>query len=494
LLDIDDGRCAEIAMNIETGWKNGGKPAPEFIIFQVEQLLDQAADLLDRGLRDRAEWDRKAVDAVNLGVELDQFHRLDEIHLREDAAGYYTWAASVARSDAAAEKTLYESAEAAAKQIEDYGNKYLDGDGLRRREVAAQKEAALSPLPYYKEDAEGKHPIQYHPNASPLPAVSGEKSDLFETFAIWESTARLNLERCLLRSQYSALSSAAEAGKQRSKGATDKQNWEESNILFQQERTSVVREIMYLKQLLATCPDGVLNYIQRMKAIQSRFHRDFRDAIARIKAAQQGLQKLYGYTEPLPDENSPSYFDLVLGWTRDAIRKRVRFSHYDQNLVFPLSVRSSCGGDEKWSEGKRTGHWKCRFSEDMVPTGIRHVRLRGISAFVVSDEKSPNGLWQVTARAPRRSMCRRLDDRVEPLDQTKIPPCWLFRTTVRQDRREPDVVGSVALHNVSPFSTADPGPDDDWEIAIAQTSSSGVSRNAIEDVFIDLFLAAQIKR
>ncbi len=505
LWNVHEGECADFAMNIEKGWKSAGESESSFIIFQVEQLLDQAADLLDRGLRDRAEWDRRAVDAVNLGIELEQFFRLDEIHKKEEDAGYYTWAASVARSDATAEKTLYESADLSAGNITRYGDNYLEGKLLLQRKIAARYGALLSALPAFIEDGDHKNLKPYSWRPASGVEVKGYKPDLLMEFAEWDTDPRFYLETLLLQNQRNALLSSAQAGKQRFAGATDKQKWEENNILFQQERTEVVRDEMYLKRLLATCSDGVLNHKQRMDGIQLRFHRDFRDAISRLKAAAQGLKQIYGYSVPFPDDNLPNYFDHVLDWTRGAIRERVRFSHYDQNLAFPLSVRSLCGGDEKWREGRTKGQWKCRLTENMMPIGLRHVRLRGISAFIVDDAKSPSGLWQVTVRAPRRSMCRMLNDHVEFLDQNEIPPCWLYRTTDRQDRREPDVVGAVALHNVSPFSIdtsiatpvrdpADLRTDDDWEISVGLSSSTGAPRDTLKDIFVDLFLAVQVKR
>src|SRR5260370_37772159 len=44
-----------------------------FQFWQVESLIDQAADLLDRGIRTRADWNDFAVRAFNLGFDLEQY-------------------------------------------------------------------------------------------------------------------------------------------------------------------------------------------------------------------------------------------------------------------------------------------------------------------------------------------------------------------------------------------------------------------------------------
>src|SRR5262245_25250460 len=62
-LDVTiDGRPSsalkDVYTRIETGFKFSGDPLDsDFLELHVEPLLDQAADLLDRGVRDRAAYD-----------------------------------------------------------------------------------------------------------------------------------------------------------------------------------------------------------------------------------------------------------------------------------------------------------------------------------------------------------------------------------------------------------------------------------------------------
>jgi hypothetical protein len=67
------------------------RPNPQavFRYQQVESLLDQTADLLERALQDRATYSYKAAQALLLRLELEQFFQMDLVHQQEVAAGVY---------------------------------------------------------------------------------------------------------------------------------------------------------------------------------------------------------------------------------------------------------------------------------------------------------------------------------------------------------------------------------------------------------------------
>jgi len=56
---------------------------------QVEELLSTASILLDRGLRDKREWQDRAERRFNVAAELQEYIELDKIHIEETAAGFY---------------------------------------------------------------------------------------------------------------------------------------------------------------------------------------------------------------------------------------------------------------------------------------------------------------------------------------------------------------------------------------------------------------------
>jgi hypothetical protein len=65
----------------------------------VESLLDQSADLLDRGLRDRAEWYTLSERAFRVALEIKEFQRLEEITTKEINSGRFTSIAAQSKAE-----------------------------------------------------------------------------------------------------------------------------------------------------------------------------------------------------------------------------------------------------------------------------------------------------------------------------------------------------------------------------------------------------------
>ena len=256
-----------------------------------------------------------------------------------------------------------------------------------------------------------------------------------------------------------------------------------------------------------------------MEPLKKLFERDFREAIACLIPAYVGLVNIYGYDEnPLPnpyaeqlpfnykDQILPSvgstqFFDDCLIWIRDAIRWMVQFQQTEQNYVLPLSIKALVGNQQSWDQGLKLGKWRFeipnnftfsppqdiqgddREVEDSFNTdffgGQRHVRLRGISAFIETNNSSD--VFRLFVKIPSASICKHISENTRVLDQTKVPPCYIARTANRSNVREPDIVGISALHNVSPFGV--------WELRLSKLTISGTPIEEIRDVQIDLHIA-----
>ncbi|MCI0538005.1 MAG: hypothetical protein L0Z50_22545 [Verrucomicrobiales bacterium] len=84
------GPLNRFLLRIESGFTFKRNPTDtDFSPLHIEPLLDQAADLLDRGLRDRAVWDDQSVKALELWLELHEYKELDTIHSEEERSGVY---------------------------------------------------------------------------------------------------------------------------------------------------------------------------------------------------------------------------------------------------------------------------------------------------------------------------------------------------------------------------------------------------------------------
>lgn len=448
----------------------------EFRHLHVEPLLDQAADLLERAIRDRAEWDDKAVKTLNLALELNEYKELDIIHQEEEAEGFYELPFQQSSAD-------YDAENASKKehnQLVNYVNEVID---KRFKRPLIEEQAGY---------------------AARLGWLSGLVSAAFEgqTLEEWvkytwdgvadtvanhalsaahaQSEFSLQMERAGLVIQSNVYAIVKDIAEKRLQGLESKKDWDYVDRNFRRRRTQTSRKYQDLKARAASDPDGVLNYPKRMVAIEQRFLHDFREALARLKAIQPGLKNLYGYSEPFPEPNPITQFDDYLLWTRKAINFLIRFSRVDQNYVLPISLKAMIP-EVQWLAGLKTGTWEFEVPEKIF-SDQRHVRLRGINAFVVESEASA-GVWQLTVRAPLQGLCRHLSNDLFELDQTQVPPCPLGRVSNREHNRDADVVGISALHNASPIGI--------WKVAVNPYSTSGVSIEELRDIQIDLHLSVR---
>jgi hypothetical protein len=143
-------------------------------------------------------------------------------------------------------------------------------------------------------------------------------------------------------------------------------------------------------------------------------------------------------------------------------------------------------GESAFERAVRTGRVAFDLPEAIFP-GMSHVRLRGLSAFVRSDQDDDLRLaqqrpilWHLALRPPRSALVRHLGGTIATLDQRSVPSCLLYRVTRRSFEREPDVLGSSALHNCSPIGT--------WEVLVQGSTPPRQDLDDIKDIEIDLHL------
>jgi hypothetical protein len=175
-------------------------------------------------------------------------------------------------------------------------------------------------------------------------------------------------------------------------------------------------------------------------------------------------------------------------WVKDAISWLLRFAQFDHHYALPISIRGQLNDDAKWAAGLAAAKWQFNIPlvlSDEDPSNLfplqRHVRMRGLSGFVVGDTAA--GVWQMKVLVPPNSRILHRLGKQEPMDQTQVPPSHLGRVMVREVPHEPDIIGSTTLHNVSPFGV--------WEVSLKKKLKGGVSIDKLEDVVIDLHLAVR---
>jgi hypothetical protein len=132
-------------------------------------------------------------------------------------------------------------------------------------------------------------------------------------------------------------------------------------------------------------------------------------------------------------------------------------------------------GNAAWTVGRPQGRWRLPLSHSLF-SGMAHARLRGLAAFVVSDDDS--GVWRLRVTPPQMGDMRRLDGSVQRIDQSFLPPCRFGRVGLRSAALSPDRSGSNNLFNASPIG--------EWTVEIEGRSTTGRDPSALQDITIDL--------
>ena len=327
--------------------RGAGPTSYPFRYWQVETLLDQAADILERAIRDRGIWDSLRSQLLRLKLEVGEFDALNDIHKDEVAAGWYTLEAEQSGPEAEAQRRLNVSTKAAAaefKTLNDAAFTAANMDALASEAGLIAKATAYSS--YAGQHQAGIHPQQPHPvnhvyvydpgcetagGETQLNEQTGDagagtpKGDFLKTHTTNQSKHSLAVEAANILGQTLQTQGAADAGDQTVLARSAKADWDLKNVDFQRRRSEAAVEINELKRGAMTTPRGAYNFGEQLAPVYNRFSRDFIDAYARLIAAQDGLARLYNYQTPLPplptdDAAYKSIFDDALVWTRDSVR------------------------------------------------------------------------------------------------------------------------------------------------------------------------------
>jgi hypothetical protein len=468
----------------------------ELNYLHLEPLLDRAAALLERCVAARSERDRLQMEKWNLQLDLDRFFRLNQIRERERQAGADTLHYERAALESGAERSLeanHKNAEVELKELTDD----LVTTGFNRRMAAQEVSAWLSAYPLKDSDLRGDDANYTFDGISKTkPNHLFDAARLAADEAAWEQVADLMARR------FTAIA-ASEAGRMRKESLDLEAKWSLANIAFRGERSQVERDAWWEKIYQAQQSGSLFNYSERIAPLERNFSSDFREALARLMAAQRGLKELHDYELPLPQEGRPGYFDEVLVWAKTAQDRLAGFSHMDQNYTLALSIKELAKSE--WEAGRSSAQWTFDVPEDLF-NGQAHVRLRGLGLAVVGEpepaepppppQKSkgvqkteampakPRGYWSASLSAPPTATVRHASGASIELDQKSLPRCYFGRVADRDSSREPELVGIPPLRNASPIGKQ-------WKLAFSQKSTDGTPTAELHDVQLYLHVAVR---
>ena len=133
------GELSDELQRIEKGFVfRAARNDSDYVWLHVEPLIDQAADLLDRGLQDRANWDEMSVKMFDLLLELKEFAELDQIHQEEERVGLYSTPAKQSLAEHAAELTYQQGEERVRAAVEKVLADYFSAPVKDKQSKASQ--------------------------------------------------------------------------------------------------------------------------------------------------------------------------------------------------------------------------------------------------------------------------------------------------------------------------------------------------------------------
>jgi len=420
--------------------------------WQVESLLNQSADLLDRCLRDRSEFD-----------ELATRKELFEIQTLQDAGRL----------------------EIVKERMQDDEFLLLPEESLKKRK---RSEWSTEIKNHYTSAVRYLRQIR----------AAGEKTE--------KSSAGAQIHQLLLSSEKSLKSGET---------FDHELAWLKKDRKRRKREILELPQAVFNAREEAAKEGGPFDYQKRMEAIMQRARSDFNDAATRIAVAFLGLRDFYGFlvnggeAPPVSSAantlNGLSQLDALVNWVRGAIRYLVAFSHLDQGWSLTVSVRHQVG-DENWiraiTEGSATLDPKV-FVRFQIPDyefeKHSYVRLRGVSGFVRFKHESEALLrssgspWAAVLTAPsaaRVSQDRFVDGEISDvfIDQSAAPPCYINRVEQRSSPRGPEVAGQISWINLSPVTQS----TGFWTLALRPISPTALLTD-LQDIEIEFSLLGRPK-
>jgi hypothetical protein len=455
----------------------------EYRLTDYDILLAEALGLLESCLRARDDYHAKLAKAFDTLYQFEDFITNDAVHAREvkgdGTIGIYTVQSALSRADVESIENKLASSQNALHYYKIAQSRFSDTE-IRNTSAAEQ-------LLAFAGTSANREPIVWDGGPATPPfehAASATAQISYRALWIQYYFNQAQIEN------YSGIVAATEASLN---GARARLNWDIQDIEFKRQRTQAARDLAEKRIEQAVAPGGAYNYAEQLKRARRRLARGFQEASQRLTAAALGLKTILGYKEPLPglvasELLSRAVLDDAYQWCRNATSFLSYFSRREQSYTQTLSLRRMFG--DNFLDQKS---WTFPISESLFPKQ-RHVRLKGINAFVVIKED----LWQSIAgtatdsfsalviQAPDTeadSFYRLSDDAGTKMtvSQKRVPPVRIGRILTRGAAPYQEIYGSNVLRNVSPMGT--------WSFRLDHTGDT----SDIDDIVIDLEIVSRFK-
>jgi hypothetical protein len=483
---IRDGTRSESYLNITKFDLTPLELTQNFRFWHADNLLDDAAALIDRFLIVQDQWRDKLARSFQVECEVIQYLDNEKTYASEVANGLYdTPFVEAAQTSLSEEKGLKYSDDAVSFASNLYQTIYSSA-AMTAQNGNALFSGWLSTLPTYASQGSGDQ-LRYKITYADSTSYTDTKPELYSMITKRQSEFQMSIGDSSTGLDLSRARGTAESARIRLIGLKKRADWEKVNQAYRRARTDAARKAAEAKVGAFTLAGGALNYREQMAELAARMTRDASDALARLDKARDGLAKVYGHDVPFPpsvkaaiDSGKASHLAMheASGWVRDAIGWLARFRELDQNYVLPLSVKALTG--DGWAAGQGAGSWNIPISEALFDAQ-RFVRIRGLRAYAYGVTRD-QGSWSVGISLPKEAKVN-YGAGWQALAQADLPRILLPRTTARGDGPDSEMVGMLAAFNTSPVGT--------WQLTASLQSSQGVPLSSVRDIEIEVALAVQ---
>lgn len=417
----------------------------EYAYWQVETLLNQASEILDRLLRERSQYDDLRARELGLWLELaESANELELYKLKIGASGHLA-----ERDNAQSELSSLDKSRTQVSSI----------SGAIPLDSATHNEDARVWYFNHQNYDTSTGGMHYHLRPTAISVAASLRQQ------IRDDGAREVLARRVTNGQADA-----------------------DRLEIASKR---LEEIHRVKDA-STKGDGPMDFASRYLALERQIAVDYQAARERIAAVIRGLELYFGFDTARDGalEDNPSIFELSV-WARKATNWLVKSSHKDQAITLTISLKEMLAGD--WtkfaSEMKSLGRAECAFKLDSLPNlpaSCYLPRLAGISAYYVS--ATYEGPLAVAITVPKEAKTQRPSlGAMEIVELVQVATCYLGRVSNAKDMRPPEVAGVISLRNLSPL-TRDSGT---WKIRAECVSASGGGMGC-EDLLVELGLNVRL--
>ncbi|MDU0459618.1 MAG: hypothetical protein RW306_12905 [Geobacteraceae bacterium] len=266
--------------------------------------------------------------------------------------------------------------------------------------------------------------------------------------------------------------------------------WGTDDSMYNKSKLNIHEVAIKLKREL-TAPGQALALEWQRDLVYERLKQIHEDAYNRSCVAMKGLEQIYGYVAPpLPPSNKSieAAISELANWIRTSIEWLVAYGQLDQAFTRVISIRSLLDKDvwDQLSESDDQFSVSLQIPSKLF-TNHDNVRLRGIAATLLG--KAGVIPWSLLIRLPQKAIYQRSGERVK-FDQSDLPHCLLGRVENRQSYRPIEVCGLIALANASPIgqTTGEDTKGDEglWIVKIDRPSGTSESFSKIDDILLEI--------